>query len=40
MESLSRSAKGRLEFDSIIKARPGLMDSIKEIEQLYYLQSK
>jgi hypothetical protein len=40
MDSLSRSAKGRPEYDSILKARPGLMDSIKVIEEIYYSQSK
>ena len=40
MDSLSHSVKGRGVYDSILKARPGLMDSIKIIEQLYYSQSK
>lgn len=40
MDSLSRSSRGRSEYDSILKARPGLMDSIKIIEEIYYSQSK
>jgi hypothetical protein len=40
MDSLQRSKNGKGIYDSIIKARPGLMDSIKVIEQLYYSQSK
>ncbi len=40
MDSLSLSSKGKLEYDSILKARPGLMDSIKAIEEIYYSQSK
>lgn len=40
MDSLSRSEKGRPEYDSILKARPGLMDSIKVIEEIYYSQTK
>ena len=40
MDSLQRSVKGKVIHDSILKARPGLMDSIQLIEQLYYSQSK
>ena len=40
IDSLSKSPTGRQVYDSILKARPGLMDSIKVIEQIYYSQSK
>lgn len=40
MDSLSKSPKGRPVYDSILKARPGLMDSIHVIEEIYYSQSK
>lgn len=40
MDSLRRSIKGKPEYDSILKARPGLMDSINVIEEIYYSQSK
>jgi len=38
MDSLARSPSGRVYFDSIIQARPGLLDSITIVEQLYYSQ--
>ena len=40
MDSLRAAPKGRPVYDSILKARPGLMDSIQAIEQIYYSQSK
>lgn len=40
MDSLSRSTKGIHIYDSIIQVRPGLMDSIQVMEELYYSQSK
>ena len=40
MNSLSQSDKGKPQFDSLLKARPGLIDSIKLIEEIYYSQSK
>lgn len=40
MDSLKRSATGKQVYDSILRTRPGLMDSIQVIEQLYYSQSK
>ncbi len=40
MDSLKKSNGGRIMFDSILKARPGLMDSIYTIERLYYSPSK
>jgi hypothetical protein len=40
MDSLSLSTEGKAEYDSILKERPGLMDSIKAIEGMYYSQSK
>lgn len=35
MDSLSKDRNGKRTFDSIQKARPGLMDSVVEIEKLY-----
>ena len=35
MDSLSKSAQGRIVYDSMMKARPGLSDSIKIIKQIY-----
>jgi hypothetical protein len=40
MDSLSKSPKTRPVYDSILKARPGLMDTIQVIEAIYYSQSK
>lgn len=40
MDSLQKTPVGRLKYDSIIKTRPGLMDSIAFIEQLYNEQLK
>ena len=40
MDSLSHSVKGKAVYDSILKARPGLMDSIQVLEEIYYSQSK
>ena len=40
MDSLKKSANGKQVYDSILKTRPGLMDSIQVIEQIYYSQSK
>jgi len=39
MDSLARSPSGRIIYDSIIRSRPGLMDSVRFIE-IYYKQSK
>ena len=35
MDSLSKSVQGRIVYDSMVKARPGLLDSIKIIKQIY-----
>jgi hypothetical protein len=35
MDSLGRTQHGQLSRDSLLKTRPGLMDSIKMVEQLY-----
>lgn len=35
MDSLQTSKAGKIKFDSIMKARPGLMDSVDFIEQVY-----
>ena len=40
MDSLRLSPAGKITYDSILKTRPGLMDSIRAIEQIYYSQSK
>ncbi len=40
MDSLSHSAKGRIGYDSILKAKPGLIDSIKALEKSIIQQSK
>jgi hypothetical protein len=40
MDSLRGPQEGKIVYDSILKARPGLMDSIQAVEQLYYSQSK
>lgn len=39
MDSLSHTRKGRKIADSIMMARPGLADTIHQLEQLYQLQS-
>lgn len=38
MDSLVKSEKGKITSDSIIRSRPGLMDSIVQLEKLYHLQ--
>jgi hypothetical protein len=40
MDSLRGSQEGKIVYDSILKARPGLMDSVQAVEQIYYSQSK
>ena len=40
MDSLHLSLGGKRVYDSILKTRPGLMDSIHAIEKIYYSQSK
>jgi hypothetical protein len=40
MDSLKNSVNGRPLFDSILKARPGLMDTVGMLEELYLLQQK
>ena len=40
MDSLNQSESGKLLYDSILKARPGLMDSISTIEEFYRSQPK
>lgn len=36
MDSLARSATGKAVYDSILISRPGLMDSVRFIENNYY----
>lgn len=40
MDSLARSPSGKLLHDSILKQRPGLMDSVAFIENVYQSQTK
>jgi hypothetical protein len=40
MDSLRASSSGKYVYDSIISTRPGLMDSIKLLEQIYLFQQK
>lgn len=40
MDSLQKTRTGKPKYDSIINTRPGLMDSIAFIEQLYHDQLK
>lgn len=40
MDSLQTTTAGKLKYDSIIKARPGLIDSIVFIEEIYLQQVK
>jgi hypothetical protein len=39
MDSLSRSTHGSLLYDSIIRERPGLLDSISQVERMYMADS-
>ena len=38
MDSLNKSLNGKYQYDSILQARPGLMDSVQVLEQLYLSQ--
>ena len=40
MDSLTRSPAGKAAYDSIILSRPGLLDSIRFIEEIYQSQTK
>jgi hypothetical protein len=40
MDSLARSPAGKAAYDSIILSRPGLLDSIRVIEEIYQSQTK
>ncbi|MEP6846739.1 MAG: hypothetical protein ABI861_12070 [Panacibacter sp.] len=40
MDSLQRLDKGKYQYDSILQARPGLMDSVQVLEQKYLSQQK
>jgi len=40
MDSLNKSLEGKYQYDSILQARPGLMDSVQVLEQLYLSQQK
>ena len=38
MDSLNKSLEGKYQYDSILQARPGLVDSVRVLEQLYLSQ--
>lgn len=38
MDSLNKSLKGKYQYDSILQARPGLMDSVRMLEEMYLSQ--
>lgn len=40
LDSLYRSVEGRAIYDSIIRERPGLLDSLRRMEDVYYSPSK
>ncbi|WP_205514344.1 hypothetical protein [Longitalea arenae] len=40
MDSLKSSVNGKSLYDSILRARPGLMDTVGMLEELYLLQQK
>lgn len=40
MDSLKKGLNGKYQYDSILQARPGLMDSVQVLEQLYLSQQK
>lgn len=40
LDSLGQSTQGRIWRDSLLKGRPGLLDSMRAIEQVYLSQSK
>lgn len=40
LDSLSNKAAGRKIYDSLIKTRPGVLDSLQYIEKIYQLKSK
>lgn len=40
MDSLTRSPAGKAMYDSIVLSRPGLLDSIRFIEEIYQSQTK
>jgi hypothetical protein len=40
LDSLSATAEGKLKVNKLLNQRPGLLDSLEMVEQLYYLQKK
>lgn len=40
LDSLSKTAEGKIKVKRLLSRRPGLMDSIEMVEQLYYSQKK
>ncbi len=40
LDSLSKSKEGKIKVDRFLNERPGLFDSLAQVEQLYYSQKK
>ena len=40
LDSLSKTDDGKIEVENLLSRRPGLMDSLEMVEQLYYSQKK
>jgi len=40
MDSLSKTSTGKMTLNKLLNSRPGLMDSLEMVEQLYYSQKK
>jgi hypothetical protein len=40
LDSLSKTSDGKIKVKNMLARRPGLMDSLEMVEQLYYSQKK
>lgn len=40
LDSLSKTKEGKIKLQRFLKARPGFMDSIEKVDQMYYSQKK
>lgn len=40
LDSLSATTEGKIKVNKLLSQRPGLLDSLEMVEQLYYLQKK
>ena len=40
LDSLSATTEGKVNVNKLLSQRPGLLDSLEMVEQLYYLQKK